>query len=121
MRNQIELQKKQRRALADMARLAQLFLVHDFGVFFEFFFAVSHFEEPFHFIGPKGAILRLFSCVFSFLNARKVRKKSIGGIVFELCRFVFSFGFFRSSCPQSLAAPGFAEPDETACNDREKS
>ena len=71
MRNQVELQKKQRRALADMARLAQLLLVHDFGIFFEFFFAVSHFEEPFHFIGPKGAILRLFFLRLFFPKRKK--------------------------------------------------
>lgn len=45
--DQIELQQIVRRPLADMAGLAQLFLVHDLRVLFEFLCIVCHDEAPF--------------------------------------------------------------------------
>ena len=57
MGNQIELQQIVRRTLADVADLAQLFLVHDFRVLFEFLCIVCHDEAPFCFFGPKGCFI----------------------------------------------------------------
>ena len=48
--DQIELQQIVRRPLADMAGLAQLFLVHDLRVLFEFLCIVCHDEAPFRFL-----------------------------------------------------------------------
>lgn len=74
MGNQIELQQIVRRTLADVADLAQLFLVHDFRVLFEFLCIVCHDEAPFHFLVRKGAssVLSgsLFSCLTSCKRAR---------------------------------------------------
>ena len=47
--DQVELQQIVRRPLADMADLAQLLLVHDFRVLFEFLCIVCHDEAPFCF------------------------------------------------------------------------
>ena len=74
MGNQIELQQIVRRPLADMADLAQLLLVHDFRVLFEFLYIVCHDEAPFCFSVRKGASLTLpgslFSCLTSCKRAR---------------------------------------------------
>lgn len=49
MGDQIELQQIVRRPLADMADLAQLLLVHDLRILFEFLCIVCHDEAPFCF------------------------------------------------------------------------
>ena len=54
MGDQIELQQIVRRPLADMADLAQMLLVHDFRVLFEFLCIVCHDEAPFIFAVRKG-------------------------------------------------------------------
>lgn len=56
--DQIEQQQIVRRPLADMADLAQLLLVHDFRVLFEFLCIVCHDEAPFCFCGPKRVLYR---------------------------------------------------------------
>ena len=56
--DQIELQQIVRRPLADMADLAQLLLVHDFRVLFEFLCIVCHDEAPFHFLRSERALHR---------------------------------------------------------------
>ena len=72
--DQIELQQIVRRPFADMADLAQLLLVHDFRVLFEFLYIVCHDEAPFCFSVRKGASLTLpgslFSCLTSCKRAR---------------------------------------------------
>ena len=76
MRDQIELQQIVRRPLADMADLAQLLLVHDFRVLFEFLCIVCHDEAPFCFYGPKGCFIYAAGVsVFlpDFLQTRKNR------------------------------------------------
>lgn len=86
--DQIELQQIVRRPLADMADLAQLLLVHDFRVLFEFLCIVCHDEAPFCFLGPKGcfidaAVVSVF--LPDFLQTRKnggfLRKNAV---LFEL-------------------------------------
>lgn len=74
--DQIELQQIVRRPLADMADLAQLLLVHDFRVLFEFLCIVCHDEAPFCFFGPKGCFIDAAGVsVFlpDFLQTRKNR------------------------------------------------
>ena len=59
--DQIELQQIVRRPFADMADLAQLLLVHDLWVLFEFLCIVCHDEAPFRFFAVrKGASYNLF-------------------------------------------------------------
>ena len=88
MGDQIELEQIMRRPLADMADLAQLLLVHDFRVLFEFLCIVCHDEAPFCFFGPKGcfidaAVVSVF--LPDFLQTRKngafLRKNAV---LFEL-------------------------------------
>ena len=86
--DQIELQQIVRRPLADMADLAQLLLVHDFRVLFEFLCIVCHDEAPFCFFGPKGRFIDVAEVsVFlpDFLQTRKnggfLRKNAV---LFEL-------------------------------------
>ena len=86
--DQIELQQIVRRPLADMADLAQLLLVHDFRVLFEFLCIVCHDEAPFCFFGPKGCFIDAAGVsVFlpDFLQTRKnggfLRKNAV---LFEL-------------------------------------
>ena len=86
--DQIELQQIVRRPLADMADLAQLLLIHDLRVLFEFLCIVCHDEAPFCFFGPKGcfidaAVVSVF--LPDFLQTRKnggfLRKNAV---LFEL-------------------------------------
>lgn len=56
--DQIELQQIVRRPLADMADLAQLLLVHDFRVLFEFLCIVCHDEAPFRFLRSERVLHR---------------------------------------------------------------
>lgn len=86
--DQVELQQIVRRPLADMADLAQLLLVHDFRVLFEFLCIVCHDEAPFCFFGPKGCFIDAAGVsVFlpDFLQTRKnggfLRKNAV---LFEL-------------------------------------
>lgn len=86
--DQIELQQIVRCPLADMADLAQLLLVHDFRVLFEFLCIVCHDEAPFCFCGPKGCFIGAAGAsVFlpDFLQTRKnggfLRKNAV---LFEL-------------------------------------
>ncbi len=88
MGDQIELQQIVRRPLADMADLAQLLLVHDFRVLFEFLCIVCHDEAPLCFFGPKGRFIDAAGVsVFlpDFLQTRKnggfLRKNAV---LFEL-------------------------------------
>lgn len=86
--DQIELQQIVGRPLADMADLAQLLLVHDFRVLFEFLCIVCHDEAPFCFCGPKECfICAAGASIFlpRFLQTRKnggfLRKNAV---LFEL-------------------------------------
>lgn len=86
--DQIELQQIVRRPFADMADLAQLLLVHDLWVLFEFLCIVCHDEAPFRFCGPKGCFIGAVGVsVFlpDFLQTRKnggfLRKNAV---LFEL-------------------------------------
>lgn len=86
--DQIELQQIVRRPLADMADLAQLLLIHDLRVLFEFLCIVCHDEAPFCFFGPKGCFIDAAGVsVFlpDFLQTRKnggfLRKNAV---LFEL-------------------------------------
>lgn len=86
--DQIELKQIVRRPLTDMADLAQLLLVHDFRVLFEFLCIVCHDEAPFRFCGPKGCFIDAAGVsVFlpDFLQTRKnggfLRKNAV---LFEL-------------------------------------
>ena len=56
--DQIELQQIVRRPFADMADLAQLLLVHDFRVLFEFLCIVCHGEAPFRFLRSERVLHR---------------------------------------------------------------
>lgn len=70
--DQIELQQIVRRPFADMADLAQLLLVHDLWVLFEFLCIVSHDEAPFRFFAVrKGASSALSGSLFSCLPSCK--------------------------------------------------
>lgn len=111
MGNQIELQQIVRRTLADVADLAQLFLVHDFRVLFEFLCIVCHDEAPFHFLVRKGASLTLPGSLFSCLTScKRARTEAF----YARTRFYLNSGLVKissgrngSECPQSLAASGF--------------
>ena len=88
MGDQLELQQIVRRPLADMADLAQLLLVHDFRVLFEFLCIICHDEAPFCFCGPKACFIDAAGVsVFlpDFLQTRKnggfLRKNAV---LFEL-------------------------------------
>ena len=54
VRNQVELEKIERRLLADVAGDPHLLLVHNLRVFFEFLGVVFHNEDSFLCFGPKG-------------------------------------------------------------------
>ena len=109
--DQIELQQIVRRTLADVADLAQLFLVHDFRVLFEFLCIVCHDEAPFHFLVRKGASLTLPGSLFSCLTScKRARTEAF----YARTRFYLNSGLVQissgrngSECPQSLAASGF--------------
>ena len=58
MGDQIELQQIVRRTLADVADLAQLFLVHDLRVLGEFLCIVCHDEAPFRFLRSERVLHR---------------------------------------------------------------
>ena len=111
MGDQIELQQIVRRTLADVADLAQLFLVHDFRVLFEFLCIVCHDEAPFHFLVRKGASLTLPGSLFSCLTScKRARTEAF----YARTRFYLNSGLVQissgrngSECPQSLAASGF--------------
>ena len=111
MGNQIELQQIVRRTLADVADLAQLFLVHDFRVLFEFLCIVCHDEAHFHFLVRKGASLTLPGSLFSCLTScKRARTEAF----YARTRFYLNSGLVQissgrngSECPQSLAASGF--------------
>ena len=109
--NQIELQQIVRRPLADMADLAQLLLVHDFRVLFEFLCIVCHDEAPFCFSVRKGASLTLpgslFSCLTSCKRARTEEYYARTRFYLNSGLVQISSGRNGSECPQSLAASGF--------------
>ena len=119
--DQIELQQIVRRPLADMADLAQLLLVHDFRVLFEFLCILCHDEAPFCFSVRKGASLTLlwslFSCLTSCKRARTEAFYARTRFYLNSGLVQISFGRNGSECPQSLAAPGFPAFDEAARND----
>lgn len=109
--DQIELQQIVRRPLADMAGLAQLFLVHDLRVLFEFLCIVCHDEAPFRISVRKGALSALLRSLFSCLTSCK---RARTGTIYARTRFYLNFGAVRiasgrygSECPQSLVVPGF--------------
>lgn len=111
MGNQIELQQIVRRTLADVADLAQLFLVHDFRVLFEFLCIVCHDEAPFRISVRKGASSVLSGSLFSCLTScKRARTEAF----YARTRFYLNSGLVQissgrngSECPQSLAASGF--------------
>ena len=109
--DQIELQQIVRRPLADMADLAQLLLVHDFRVLFEFLCIVCHDEAPFCFSVRKGASLTLpgslFSCLTSCKRARTEEYYARTRFYLNSGLVQISSGRNGSECPQSLAASGF--------------
>ena len=109
--DQIELQQIVRRPLADMAGLAQLFLVHDLRVLFEFLCIVCHDEAPFRISVRKGAssVLSgaLFSCLTSCKRARTAAFYARSRFYLNSGAVQISSGRNGSKCPQSLAAPGF--------------
>lgn len=57
VRNQVELEKIERRLLADVAGDPHLLLVHNLWVFFEFLGVVFHNEDSFLCFGPKGCFV----------------------------------------------------------------
>ena len=109
--DQIELQQIVGRPLADMADLAQLLLVHDFRVLFEFLCIVCHDEAPFCFSVRKGASLTLPGSLFSCLTScKRARTEAF----YARTRFYLNSGLVQissgrngSECPQFLAASGF--------------
>lgn len=111
MGDQIELQQIVRRPLADMAGLAQLFLVHDLRVLFEFLCIVCHDEAPFRISVRKGAssVLSgsLFSCLTSCKRARTAAFYARSRFYLNSGAVQISSGRNGSKCPQSLAVPGF--------------
>ena len=121
MGDQIELQQIVRRPLADMADLAQLLLVHDFRVLFEFLCIVCHDEAPFRISVRKGALsalLRsLFSCLTSCKRARTEAFYARTRFYLNSGLVQISSGRYGSECPQSLAAPGFSVPHKAAGTD----
>lgn len=56
--DQFELQQIMRRPLADMADLAQLLLIHDLRILFEFLCIVCHDEAPFRFLRSERVLHR---------------------------------------------------------------
>lgn len=120
--DQIELQQIVRRPFADMADLAQLLLVHDLWVLFEFLCIVCHDEAPFRFFAVrKGASLTLLGSLFSCLTScKRARTEAF----YARTRFYLNSGLvqissgrYGSECPQSLAAPGFSVPHKAAGTD----
>lgn len=109
--DQIELQQIVRRPLADMAGLAQLFLVHDLRVLFEFLCIVCHDEAPFRISVRKGAssVLSgsLFSCLTSCKRARTAAFYARSRFYLNSGAVQISSGRNGSKCPQSLVVPGF--------------
>ena len=109
--DQIELQQIVRRPFADMADLAQLLLVHDLWVLFEFLCIVCHDEAPFCFSVRKGASLTLpgslFSCLTSCKRARTEEYYARTRFYLNSGLVQISSGRNGSECPQSLAASGF--------------
>ena len=57
VRNQVELEKIERRLLADVAGDPHLLLVHNLRIFFEFLGVVFHNEDSFLCFGPKGCFV----------------------------------------------------------------
>ena len=57
VRNQVELEKIERRLLADVAGDPHLLLVHNLWIFFEFLGVVFHNEDSFLCFGPKGCFV----------------------------------------------------------------
>ena len=90
--DQIELQQIVRRPLADMADLAQLLLVHDFRVLFEFLCIVCHDEAPFRFCGPKGCFIDTAGVSVFLPDFLQTRKN--GGI---LCKNAVLFELWAGS------------------------
>ena len=118
MGDQIELQQIVRRPLADMAGLAQLFLVHDLRVLFEFLCIVCHDEAPFRISVRKGALSALLRSLFSCLTSCK---RARTGTIYARTRFYLNFGAVRiasgrygSECPQPLAASAFLPLNKVA-------
>ena len=116
--DQIELQQIVRRPLADMAGLAQLFLVHDLRVLFEFLCIVCHDEAPFRISVRKGASSVLSGSLFSCLTSCKRARTAT---FYARMRFYLNSGLVQISSgrngserPQPLAAPGFSPLDEAA-------
>ena len=116
--DQIELQQIVRRPLADMAGLAQLFLVHDLRVLFEFLCIVCHDEAPFRISVRKGALSALLRSLFSCLTSCK---RARTGTIYARTRFYLNFGAVRiasgrygSECPQPLAASAFLPLNKVA-------
>ena len=109
--DQIELQQIVRRPFADMADLAQLLLVHDLWVLFEFLCIVCHDEAPFRISVRKGAssVLSgsLFSCLTSCKRARTAAFYARTQFYLNSGAVQISSGRNGSKCPQSLAVPGF--------------
>lgn len=116
--DQIELQQIVRRTLADVADLAQLFLVHDLRVLGEFLCIVCHDEAPFHFLVRKGASSALSGSLFSCLaSCKRARTEAF----YARTRFYLNSGLVQissgrngSECPQSLAASGFPPLNKAA-------
>ena len=103
--DQIELQQIVRRPLADMAGLAQLFLV-------------CHDEAPFRISVRKGALSALLRSLFSCLTSCK---RARTGTIYARTRFYLNFGAVRiasgrygSECPQPLAASAFLPLNKVA-------
>ena len=118
MGDQIELQQIVRRTLADVADLAQLFLVHDLRVLGEFLCIVCHDEAPFHFLVRKGASSALSGSLFSCLaSCKRGRTEAF----YARTRFYLNSGLVQissgrngSECPQFLAASGFPPLNKAA-------
>ena len=110
--DQIELQQIVRRPLADMAGLAQLFLVHDLRVLFEFLCIVCHDEAPFRISVRKGAssVLSgsLFSCLTSCKRARKGAILARTHFYLNSGGFIISFGRYWLEHLETVVAQGFA-------------
>lgn len=109
--DQIELQQIVRRPLADMADLAQLFLVHDLRVLFEFLCIVCHDEAPFRISVRKGASSALsgslFSCLASCKRARTAAFYARTQFYLNSGAVQIASGRYGPDCPQPLAASGF--------------
>ena len=109
--DQIELQQIVRRPLADMADLAQLLLIHDLRVLFEFLCIVCHDEAPFRFCGPKGCFIDAAGVsVFFLTSCKRARTEAF----YARTRFYLNSGLVQissgrngSECPKTLVVPGF--------------